>query len=63
MANRTLNKIEMILEWAEEHPEFDTSFVESLKSWYDRGVELSERQEEALDNIIEKFDIEDNDDD
>lgn len=49
--------INQILEWAEEHPEFDTSFVESLHGQLSRSGELSDKQSQALHNIIEKYDI------
>lgn len=53
----TAEKIDAILDWAEEHPEFDTDFVESLASQLEDKGELSENQEDALDNIIEKWHI------
>lgn len=53
-------KIDMVLEWAdsEDAPrDFDTSFVESLQEQFEDRGWLSDRQEEALDNIINKFGI------
>jgi hypothetical protein len=51
-------KIEMVLEWADnENPDFDTEFIESLQEQYEEKGWLSEKQEEALDNIINKFRI------
>lgn len=49
--------IDQILEWAEEHPEFDTAFVLSLQEQLLSRGELSDRQTQALHNIIEKYDI------
>lgn len=53
-------KIEMILEWADgdDSPQgWDTEFVVSLEEQlWDRGF-LSEKQEDALDNIIKKWRI------
>lgn len=50
-------KIGMVLEWAEEHPDFDPEFVESLNDQLvDRGT-LTDKQEDALDNIIESWNI------
>jgi uncharacterized coiled-coil protein SlyX len=51
------DKIELILEWAQYHPNFDTDYVEDLQQQLAEGQELTERQSEALDNIIERFRI------
>jgi len=53
----TIDRIDGVLDWAEEHPTFDTDFVESLKEQYNEKGELTMNQEQALDNIIERFDI------
>lgn len=50
-------KIEAILEWADKHPSFDTSFVESLQEQYEETESLSYKQIESLNNIIERFGI------
>ncbi len=51
-------KIKMILEWAdEETPEFDTGFVESLQDQLEKKDFLTDAQEEALGNIIDKWGI------
>ncbi len=52
-----LDKIERILEWAEAHPSFDTSFVEDLKRQYEENGELTDMQEDAINNILRKFRI------
>lgn len=50
-------KINQILDWASEHPEFDSEYVERLNETFEARGTLSPRQEEALDNIIEKWHI------
>lgn len=50
-------KIEAILEWAEDHDFFDIEFVETMGEKLEEYGELTDRQESALDNIIEKFRI------
>jgi hypothetical protein len=48
-------KIQEIQEYAADHPDFDTTFIDSLEQQYlERGT-LSEKQVEALDNILEKW--------
>ena len=49
--------IDAILDWAENHPDFDTSFVESLQGQLDQGRNPSVAQIDALENIIERFRI------
>lgn len=51
-------KIELILNWAEDHPEFDSTFVEDVSETYEEKGVLTDRQSEALDNIIAEFHIE-----
>jgi hypothetical protein len=53
-----LQRVEMVLEWAEEHPSFDTEFVESLRTWLDTRETLTPKQRAALENIIVSCDIE-----
>ena len=53
-------KIQMVLDWADsdDAPDnWDTSFIESLQEQYEEKNWLSDRQEAALDNIIDKFNI------
>lgn len=52
------DKIDAILTWAEENDHFDTEFVSRLQSRLDSHGLLTDKQSEALDNIIEKFGIE-----
>ncbi len=51
------SKILKVMEWAENNPSFDVSFVDSLLSRIRSGKELTEMQESALNNIITKFKI------
>jgi hypothetical protein len=45
-----------ILEWAEDNPDFDTSFVKSVSAWCcDR--DMTDRQAQALQNIYDRFGI------
>jgi hypothetical protein len=50
-------RIEVVLEWAEHKPFFDTTFIESLKEYYESHGELTMTQSEALDRIIEEWNI------
>lgn len=50
-------KLEMVLNWAEDHPKFDTGFVESLQDALETYGRLTEAQGNALDNIIDRFRI------
>lgn len=50
-------KIDLVLKWAENVPEFDITFIESLKDYYDQHSELTFAQSEALDRIIKKWNI------
>jgi hypothetical protein len=47
----------MVLDWAEQHPEFDESFVKSLAEKLESFGSLTSGQSDALDNIIEKWRI------
>lgn len=54
------DKINAVLRWSEEAEEaedFDASFVESLQTGLEKYGRLTERQEDALDNIIERWRI------
>lgn len=52
-----LDMIEAILTWAESHPKFDTGFVHSVEAWIREDHDVTERQFDALDRIIEGFRI------
>lgn len=51
-------KIDLILDWAAKNPEFETMFVEKMAEKLEKFGVLTERQSEALDNIIERWGIE-----
>lgn len=52
-------KIELILEWAENtEVEFDDAFVREIEEKLSRYGNLTPRQEMAIDNIYERFKIE-----
>ncbi len=46
-----------VLNWAEDKPWFDTEFVDSVLSQYEEKGFASDAQENAIDNILEKFNI------
>lgn len=43
---------EIALDYADAHPRFDDTFIQSLKKQYDKHGELSVRQEDSLRNIL-----------
>lgn len=49
-----LNKV---MKWADNNPSFDPTFVISLQKRLVSGKDLTQAQEEALENIIKKFKI------
>jgi hypothetical protein len=50
-------KCQSILDWAEGKDWFDTEFVESILEQIDHGYEPTPAQEDAIDNIINRFNI------
>jgi hypothetical protein len=52
------DKCNAILEWAKGKPGFDPEFVENMLDVIEGGGELTERQGNAIDNIISKWRIE-----
>lgn len=44
-----------VFEYAENHPNFDTEFIESLQERIDGGRELTDGQIAALENIVDRF--------
>lgn len=50
--------IDDIYDYASDHPNFDTEFVDSLQEQLQRKSYLSVAQMEALENIMERFRIE-----
>lgn len=51
------DRCELILSWARDHDAFDTTMVESILEQYRRKGDVSPKQVAAIDNIIEKFRI------
>jgi hypothetical protein len=47
-------KINMIKKWAKSNPQFDTKFILSIENQVNRNVTLSEKQENSINNIIQK---------
>jgi hypothetical protein len=56
--NSNLTKINLVLDWAKdvERP-FDLTFINSLKTYCERTGNLTEKQKNALENIIQKWQI------
>ena len=50
-------KCERILRWSVNKTRFDTTFIEDVMSYYDERGEFTLSQENAIDNIIRKFNI------
>lgn len=55
--DEVLHKIKKVIEWAENNQSFDLTFINSLHDRISQGRDLTEAQENALDNIIRKFKI------
>jgi hypothetical protein len=52
------DRLESIRNWAEEHSNFDTTFIDSLIEQVDEKCRpLSEPQRESIDNILDRFSI------
>ncbi len=51
------DKLGLISDWATEHPEFDTEFIDSLARQFEERGNLSNKQVEALSNIISKWEM------
>lgn len=49
---------EIIYDWADGKSFFDTTFIDSLHEQYEQREFLSESQIQALENIVEKFNME-----
>ena len=50
-------KCERILRWSVYKTKFDTTFIEDVMRYYDERGEFTLSQENAIDNIIRKFNI------
>jgi len=51
------DKIDGILDWADDKSDFDEDFVLSVQERFEKRGSITEGQDEALDNIIVKFGI------
>ncbi len=56
-SNSQFSRINVVLEWAKTKPDFNVSFVNSLKSSCERNGKLTDKQKIALENIITKWKI------
>lgn len=56
-SNSEFNRISLVLEWSKNKPEFDTTFINSLKSSCEKNGKLTANQKIALENIINKWKI------
>lgn len=54
-AMTAFQKTTLILKWAMTRPDFDKSYVESLRLRIERGRDLTKTQEQALDSIITRW--------
>lgn len=50
-------KIESVLSWANTKPDFKTDFIISVKNSFERNGKLTDKQTQAIDNIITRFGI------
>lgn len=57
-ANSQFKRINYVLKWAQNKPDFDISFILSIKSSVERTGKLTDNQKKALDNIFKKWKIE-----
>lgn len=55
--NLTLQRLEIAEEFADNHEHFDGSFVRSLREQYERRGSLSHKQEVALKNTFDKWNM------
>ncbi len=53
------DKCAAIMSWADERgdDDFDTTFVESIQEQIEKGRDLTQKQMDAIDNIIDQFRI------
>lgn len=50
-------KIAAVLKWSDTNENFDNTFVLSLGEFHSKYNKLTQRQEDALENIIDRFGI------
>ncbi len=51
-------KINKVLCWAKDHPDFDVTFILSLKEYCTKNKMLTDSQKKALESIMDKWKIE-----
>jgi len=51
------DKCDAIIAWAEFNENFDSSAIESMKDWASDSGFFTSSQQRAIDNIIEKWNI------
>lgn len=51
------DKLEYIIEWSHSNSNFDTTFVDDLYDDVNSGEELSDGACDAIDNILENWNI------
>lgn len=56
--NSQFGRINIVLEWAKNQPDFDLTFINSLNVSCERTGKLSDKQKIAIENIIKKWKIE-----
>ncbi len=57
-ANSQFTRINLVLGWAKNRPDFDTTFITSLKTSCEKTGTLTDKQKVALENIIKKWKVE-----
>lgn len=57
LAEEYQDKCDAIITWASDRSDFDDSFVVDMGEKIADGEELTEAQAKAIDNIIDKFNI------
>ena len=54
-AEEIKNSLTIALDYATDHPEFDDTFIQSLRAWFDKHGKLTPKQGAALERIVEGF--------
>lgn len=49
--------LNIVLEYADDNPDFDSSYADDLEEWLEEHDDLTERQRQGLVNIIENFNM------
>lgn len=51
------DKFEKIFEFAAEHPEFDTNFIDSVYEQFEKNGDITDKQLSSLIRIMEKWGV------